>query len=118
MPDAPKTTPPSDPCELADWLEEGDHELYEASMANGPSPTSAETIAQAISLKVLADAPDSRGPFVLEVRHDLGPDGFQHIQRTWKQAFDMAGRPAPALLVLGDGMTLRPATEEEAHANS
>lgn len=62
--------------------------------------TFAETIARAISLKVLADAPDSRGPFVLEVRHKMTPGDMEHILRVWKGAFERAGRPSPPLLVL------------------
>jgi len=72
-------------------------------------------IAQAISLKVLADAPDSRGPFVLEISERLEEGDMNRILRTWNAAFENAGRTAPSLLVLGDGMKLRSATEKETH---
>lgn len=78
---------------------------------HSPSP---ESIARAITLKVLADAPDSRGPFVLEIRERLGEGDMQRIQRTWNVAFNQTGRDAPSLLILSDGIVLRPATEEEA----
>ena len=72
-----------------------------------------EVIAEAISLKVLADAPDSRGPFVLEVRHGLDGSELRRIQDIWNQVFEKAGRDAPVLLILADGVTLRAATEQE-----
>lgn len=77
------------------------------------SEVTPESIAQAITLKVLADAPDSRGPFVLEVHETLTEDHVQHIQRAWNAAFRQAGRPTPPLLVMGNDTVLRPATEEE-----
>lgn len=73
-----------------------------------------EMIAQAISLKVLADAPDSRGPFVLEGAGDLDHDRVGYIREAWERAFRMAGRPTPPLLIIGAGITLRSATADEA----
>lgn len=80
----------------------------------GGMRVTAEEIAQAISLKVLADAPDSRGPFVLETSGRLEPDEARALSKRWAAAFERAGRPCPVLIILAAGARLRSATEEEA----
>lgn len=71
----------------------------------------AETIAEAISIKIIADAPDNSGPFVLEWPYAFDEQSLQRVQFAWEEAFRHAGRNAPPLLVLSDGAKLRAATE-------
>jgi hypothetical protein len=73
----------------------------------------AYVIADAISIKIIADTPDNSGPFVLEWPFSFDQQALERVQAAWKEAFRLAGRHAPPLLVLSDGAKLRAVTEVE-----
>jgi hypothetical protein len=80
-----------------------------------PMQSNVELLAQAMTFRVLADAPESKGPFILECDHWVSPTDGAAIMEAWTHAFKKAGRePPPPLLVLGAGFRLRSA-EADAH---
>jgi hypothetical protein len=80
-----------------------------------PMQSNVELLAQAMTLRVLADAPESKGPFVMECDQWVSPMEGTAIIEAWTHAFKKAGRePPPPLLVLGAGFRLRSVGETEA----
>lgn len=68
----------------------------------------AAQLAEAITLKVLADAPDARGPFILEAGRSISADHARRVQEVWERAFRYAGRVPPPLIILDAGMRIEP----------
>jgi hypothetical protein len=79
-----------------------------------PMQSNVELLAQAMTFRVLADAPDSKGPFIMECDQWVSPMEGTAILEAWTHAFKKAGREPPPLLVLGAGFRLWSAGETEA----
>jgi hypothetical protein len=66
----------------------------------------AEAMADILSLTVLRDAPESRGPFLLRTRRMVSDAAATRLRAAWREAFDKAGRPPPVLLILDPDMEI------------